>query len=150
MVPIPRHDRALRHDLINHTAGAIIHCCIYASLTHLGWDKMAATLPTTFSNRFSWMKMYECWLKFHWCMFLRVQLTIFQDLFRSPNQWWLDHWCIHASPGLNELNCEIVKWRTAYRIRSYTTISNCIRFHNSPRNNISQIHKWTYFHGSDM
>ena len=31
---------------------------------------------TTFSNVFSWMKMYEFWLKFHWSLFLRVQLTI--------------------------------------------------------------------------
>ena len=36
----------------------------------------------TLSNAFSWMKMLEFWLKFHWGMFLRVQLTIFQYWFR--------------------------------------------------------------------
>ena len=29
------------------------------SLTYWGWDKMSANLETTFSNAFSWMKMYE-------------------------------------------------------------------------------------------
>ena len=32
-------------------------------------------------NAFSSMKIYEFWLNFHWSLFLRVQLTIFQ------------HWC---------------------------------------------------------
>ena len=42
-------------------------------LTHWGWDKMVAILQTKFSNAFSWRKMYEFWLKFHWSLFLRVQ-----------------------------------------------------------------------------
>ena len=29
-----------------------------------------------------WMKMYELWLKFHWSLFLEVQLTIFQHWLR--------------------------------------------------------------------
>ena len=48
-------------------------------LTHWGWDKMAAIFQTTFSNVFSWMKMFEFRLKFHWSLFLRVQLTISQQ-----------------------------------------------------------------------
>ena len=44
-----------------------------------GGDKM---FRTTFSNAFSWMKMYEFRLRFHWCLILSVQLTIFQHLFR--------------------------------------------------------------------
>ena len=35
---------------------------------------MAVILQTTFTNAFSWMKIYEYWLKFHWSLFLRVQL----------------------------------------------------------------------------
>ena len=50
-------------------------------LTHWGRGKMAAVFQTTFSNAFSWMKMIEFRFKFHWSLFLRVQLTIFQ------------HWC---------------------------------------------------------
>ena len=42
------------------------------SLTHWGRDKMAAVFQTVFSNRFSWMKIYEFRLKFHWSLFLRV------------------------------------------------------------------------------
>ena len=54
-------------------------------LTHWGRDKIGAIFQTTFSNAFSWMKMYQYQLKFHWSLFLRVQLTIFQHWFR----WWL-------------------------------------------------------------
>ena len=35
-------------------------------LTHWGQDKMAAIFQTTFLNAFSWMKIYEFQLKFHW------------------------------------------------------------------------------------
>ena len=53
-----------------------------AMLTHWGRDKMAAICQTTFSNAFPWMKMYEFRLKFHWSLFVRVQLTIYQHWFR--------------------------------------------------------------------
>ena len=55
---------------------------IICHLTHWGRDKMAAISQTTFSNGFSWMKMYGFWLTFHWSLFLGVQLTIFQHWFR--------------------------------------------------------------------
>ena len=45
-------------------------------LTHWGRDKMAAVSQTTFSNAFSWLKILEFRLRFHWSLFLRVQLTI--------------------------------------------------------------------------
>ena len=51
-------------------------------LTHWGRDKMAAVSQTTLSNAFSWMKMLEFRLRFHWSLFLRVQLTIIQHSFR--------------------------------------------------------------------
>ena len=35
----------------------------FGRLTHLGRHKMAAIFQTAFSNTFSWMKMYEFWLK---------------------------------------------------------------------------------------
>ena len=77
-------------------------------------NKMAVISQTTLSNVFSWMKMLEFRLKFYWCVFLRVQLTIFQHWFRwwlgadqatsyYLNQWWLDYLRIYASLGLNEL-----------------------------------------------
>ena len=64
-----------------------VHRRIYASpgvneLTHWGRDKMDAISQTTFSSAFSWMKMFEFRLKFHWSLFLRVQLTIIQHWFR--------------------------------------------------------------------
>ena len=50
--------------------------------THLPLDKMAASSQTIFSDAFSWMKNFVFWLKFHWSLFLRVQLTITQHWFR--------------------------------------------------------------------
>ena len=51
-------------------------------LTHWGRDKMDAISQTTFSSAFSWMKMQEFCLRFHWSLFLRFELTIFQHCFR--------------------------------------------------------------------
>ena len=45
-------------------------------LTHWGRDKMDAISQTTCSIAFPWMKIFEFRLKFHWSLFLRVQLTI--------------------------------------------------------------------------
>ena len=82
--------------------------------THWGRDKMAAISQTMFSNAFSWMKMYEYCLRFLWNVFLRIDLTIFQQWFRQwlgaeqvtshcLNQWCLDYRRIYVSLGLNEL-----------------------------------------------
>ena len=51
-------------------------------LTHWGRDKMAAISQMTLSSAFSWKKMAEFHLKFHWSLFIRVQLTISQHWFR--------------------------------------------------------------------
>ena len=63
----------------------------------------------TFSNAFSWMKIYEFHLRFHWSLFLRFKLIIFRCLIGAYqvtshylNQWWLVYWGIHASFCLNE------------------------------------------------
>ena len=40
-------------------------------LTHWGWDNIATISQTTLSNAFSWMKMLEFWLTFHWSLFLK-------------------------------------------------------------------------------
>ena len=50
--------------------------------THWGWDKMASIFQTALSIAFSWMKMFKFRLRFHWSLFPRVQLTIFQHWFR--------------------------------------------------------------------
>ena len=48
----------------------------YVQLTNLPLDKMAALSQTTFSNAFFWIKSFVFWLKFHWSLFLMIQLTI--------------------------------------------------------------------------
>ena len=60
-----------------------IHTTVEASVcsTHWGRDKIFIISQTTFSNAFSWVKMYELCLIFHWGWLLRFQLTIFQHWF---------------------------------------------------------------------
>ena len=78
---------------------------------------MVAIFQTTSSNAFSWIKMYEFRLRFHWSLFLRFQLTISQHWFWNwlgtyqvtshyLNQWWLVYQRIYASPRLTELKCQ--------------------------------------------
>ena len=73
-----------------HTSSSLSQCWVlrsapahaWSSRTHWGSDKMADVFQTTFPNAFSWMKMYEFQLRFHWNLFPRVQLAIFQHWFR--------------------------------------------------------------------
>ena len=51
-------------------------------LTHWSPDEIDAILQMPFSNEFSWMEMYWFQLEFHWSLFPRVQITIFQHWFR--------------------------------------------------------------------
>ena len=75
---------------------------------------MACIFQMTFSNTFSWMKMYQFRLRFPRILLPRVQFTIFQHWFRYwlgagqatshyLNQWWLLYWHIYASLCLNQL-----------------------------------------------
>ena len=85
-------------------------------LTHWGHTKWPTFFQMAFPNASSWMKMLEFRLKFHWGLFLSVQLMIFQHCFRwwlvadqatsyYLKQWWLSLLTrIYASPSLNELN----------------------------------------------
>ena len=65
-----------RWHLYNETAPSLLMLPLCDWLTCLPLDKMAAVLQTIFSDAFSWMKIFVFWLKFHWILFLRVQLTI--------------------------------------------------------------------------
>ena len=64
-------------------------------LNHLPQDKMAAILQTASSNAFSWMKNFVFWFKFHWNLFLRVQLTIRQHWFRRQAITWINGGPVH-------------------------------------------------------
>ena len=59
-----------------------LHLPRTTDLTHWGRDKMAFISQTTLSNAFSLIKMYEFRLRFHWNLFPRIQLIIFQHWFR--------------------------------------------------------------------
>ena len=115
-------------------------------LTHWSRDKMAAISQTTLSNAFSWMKMLEFRLKFHWSLFIRVQFTIVQHWFRwwlgadqatshYLNQWFLDNRRIYASLGLNELTLMIL-------MPEYSEITRPIPLLMMPRRLASPGHQW--------
>ena len=53
-------------------------------LKHWGRDKMAAIAQTTFSNAFSWMKMY----KFHLKCFFDLRLN--KRLSKQSSGWWFE------------------------------------------------------------
>ena len=54
----------------------------HGDLTHRGRDEIDNISQTTSSSAFSWIKMFELWLKFQWSLFPRVQLATFQHWFR--------------------------------------------------------------------
>ena len=49
---------------------------LFTMLTHFHLDKMASISQMTFSNAFFLMKSFVSWFKFHWTLFLNVQLTV--------------------------------------------------------------------------
>ena len=80
--------------------------------------------------------MHEFLLKLHWSNIpaLVQKMTSCQPG-NKPffNQWWLDYWCIYASPGLNELNdslcVSLVQWRGIF-----CSLLPCIdAFYTSPK-----------------
>ena len=60
----------------------ILCVCICSGNSSPPWTRWPLFWQTTFSNAFSWMRKHEFRLKFHWSLFLRVQLTKFQQWFR--------------------------------------------------------------------
>ena len=86
---------------------------LWATMTH--WWCMSCFHVTHWGRHFQTHFLeWKCW-KFHWSLFISVQLTIFQHWFRwwlgadqatshYLNQWWLDYRRIYASLGLNEIN----------------------------------------------
>ena len=111
-------------------------------LTHWGRDKKDAIFQTTFSYAFSWMKMNDIRLKFHWSLFLRFQLTIFQHWLRLwlgadqatshyLNQRWLFYQRLYASLGLNELtHGDRAKWSLFSRRRFQTYFLELLKYLN--------------------
>ena len=90
-------------------------------LTHRGRDNMAAISQTTLSNAFSYMKMSYFRLKFHWSLFVRVQLTIIQHcrrpgdkpLFEAMMVRLLTHICVTRPQWVN-IVCTYTKFYISY------------------------------------
>ena len=106
---------------------------------------MDAISQTTFSNAFSWMKMHKFRLRFHWSLFLRFKLTIFQHWFRwwlgagqatshYLNQWMmvslLTHICVTRPQWVNRANHD-----SAYHFKA---------------NNLHMIFYWNYYQYSQL
>ena len=88
-------------------------------LTHLSLDTIFAISQMIFSKAFSWIKCFIFWLKFHWSLFLRLQLTITQHWFKYlvPNRWQAIIWtnadpiyrCIYVALGGDELRSFMIQ-----------------------------------------
>ena len=85
-------------------------------LTHWGRDKMANIFRTTISNAFSWMKMFDFQLRFHWRLFLRVQYSsIGSDNGLAPVEPRPVCWLISivSGNGLSPVRLEAITWINA-------------------------------------
>ena len=79
-----------------------LYWSLWPTLTHLPLDNMAIISQTIFSDEFSWMKSFVFWLKFHWSLFLRVQMTINKHYWRQAIIWTNAepiHWRIRGRGG---------------------------------------------------
>ena len=88
------------------------HDTLGTSLTHWGWDKMDVVSQTTLWNAFSWMKMLEFRLKFHWSLFLNIPALVQIMAWRRPGDKPLSepmmvvlpmHICVTRPPWVNTL-----------------------------------------------
>ena len=61
---------------------------VLLSINTLRPRKVAISFQRTFSNAFSWKKIYKFGLKFHWSFFLRVQLTMFHHWYLVQIMAW--------------------------------------------------------------
>ena len=91
-------------------------------LTHWGHNKMVAILQMTFSNWLSWMKPGVFLFKFHWVLFLMVQLTINHQCLRQwlgadqvtshyLSHWWpcsMTHICVTLPQWVSQYLCFII------------------------------------------
>ena len=120
-------------------------------LTYWGRDKMVTIFQTKFLNAFSRMKMHQSRLRFHWSLFPKVGLTIFQHWFRNwsgagqatshyLDQWWLVYWRLYASIRLNELKVSsglFNQWLVAWHLpNQFWLIINGVLWH-SPESNFT-------------
>ena len=104
------------------------------SLTHLPLDKMADISQTIFSDALSWMEFFVFWLKFHWSLFLRVQLKTNQHWFR----WWLGAEQV-TSHYLNQCWCDSLTHICGTRGRWGINSLRCVR-----RFNVDELPKCKY------
>ena len=104
------------YSIVYMYMGVSVRVCLFvfkpAKHIEAGRGEIVTISPTTFSNAFSWMKMYEFRLRFHWKLFLSFELTILQHMFRkwldawsAPShylyQWWLAYWRVsRVSPSV--------------------------------------------------
>ena len=75
-------------------------------LTHWGRDNMSNIFQTTFSNAFSWMKMFE--FRFHWSLFSMVKLTI---------------WHIGSDNGLAPTRRQAIIWTNDVRSSTHICVT---------------------------
>ena len=89
------------------------------ALTHWGQDKMAAISQTTFSNAFSWMKLFK--------ILIKMSLKFLPKDVINISVYFSVYLCIYDSLSLNEL-----KLRQPRPITSYQHVMACHLFSTKP------------------
>ena len=100
---VPVLPTSLNHNAMDDGDNEVSNPNLQDILSHWGWDKMAAISLTTFSNAFSWIKMYEFSLRFHWNLFLRVQFTGDKPLSEPMMVNLLTHLCVTQPQCVNNI-----------------------------------------------
>ena len=121
-------------------------------LTHRGRGKSATIWQTTFSNAFSWMKMYEFRLRFPWIFFPKIQINNIPALIQIMAWRWprdkplfeqmmislLTHVCVTRPQCVHRWakGCTV---KTPYNTAPYITGSNIARFGHGSQNLWSKL-----------
>ena len=85
---------------------------LLTALTHWGRDKMAAISQTTLSNAFSWMKMLDFRLKFHWSSLSEpMMVRLLTHICVTRPQWVTCEWMsrpttINSANDLSPVQCQ--------------------------------------------
>ena len=72
-----------------------------SNLTHWGQDKIATISQTALSITFSWMKVHEFRLRFHWRLVLRFEIKNIPALVQKMTRRRLTHMCVTRPKWVN-------------------------------------------------
>ena len=116
-----------------------------AILTNFPQEKMAIISRMIFSDAISWMKSFVFWLKVHWSLCLRLQLTITQHAGLGSNTFYQIQIQIHFFPEFQISNTNtntLAKIWSNTNINANTAHQIQIRIHNEGETKLLPFYRW--------